>query len=300
MQSKFRLLLVLGAGLTLFIVIITASIVFAQASPVEVTNQIMSPDLASNSAFDTDFTSVITNYLPILLKDFTPCVTIPTLISPANGDDINTLIPLFSWNNGHDPNATESVIQLAEDYDFKVDSWSTYSYYLPGVYEIQFPWNLKPGTTYYWRAWLNCKNIRGPYSEIWSFTTSSTGTILPAPQLISPANGSTVPSTHVTLKWSLVPEAIGYGVYWIKLGQPVTYIMQVSSTQAIIDLASNSTYQWWVRAINDYALGDESETRQFNTPVGQSSNSSQGRNQGFIRIDGDTRLIFEAQENANR
>jgi hypothetical protein len=291
-----------------FLVIIVALLIFlsitltvmAQSTDGKVTSQLESSDILSNSSFVTNFTSADINYLPILFKDYTPCTTIPTLLSPPDGDDIYTLNPFFTWNNGVDPNATESVIQYAEDDNFHQESYLTTSYYLPGIYKIRFPWNLEPGTTYYWRVRLTCKNTQGLYSEVWSFTTSATGTILPAPTLISPANGSTIPSTLATLQWSPVVGALEYGVYWKKIGQQITYIMRVSGTQANIQVTPNSSYLWWIRAINDYALGDESVEWYFYTPSGLTSFSPQVWIQRFVILENDTRIIYMEQENNNR
>jgi hypothetical protein len=298
MNTKMmRLLVIVIASFIFLLVTITTA---AQDSNGKLTGQLIDSDIVSGSSLDTVLPSANTSYLPILFKDYTPCATIPTLLSPPDGGIIDTLNPFFSWNNDSDPNATESVIQYAEDEAFQQDSWVTTSYYLPGIYNIRFPWNLEPGTTYYWRARLSCRNTRGPYSEVWSFTTSASGVILPPPTLISPANGSTIPSTLATLQWSPVDGAIEYGVYWKKIGQQITYIMRVSATQANIQVAYNSSYEWWVRAINDYALGDVSEEWYFYTPSGPTSFSPQGWTQRFEIINNDTRTIYEEQENINR
>jgi hypothetical protein len=297
MNTKMMKLLVI-IGVAFIFLLITVSVAAQDSS--KLTGQLISSDLATGSSFDTDLAPAGISYLPILYKDYTPCATIPTLLSPPNGDNIDTLNPYFSWNNGSDPNATESVIQYAKDIAFQQDSWLTTSYYLPGIYQIRFPWNLEPGTTYYWRVRLTCRNTRGPFSAVWSFTTSASGVILPAPNLISPAYGSTIPSTLANLRWSPVDGAAEYGVYWKKIGQPITYIMRVSATQANIQVAYNSSYEWWVRAVNDYALGDVSAVWYFYTPSGPTSISPQGWIQRFEIIENNTTTVYEEQENIHR
>jgi hypothetical protein len=270
--------------------------VMAQGADGQITSQLESSDIVSGSSFDTNFTFTDISYLPILFKDYTPCITIPTLIYPTNESNIDTLIPLFSWNNGNDPNATESIVVVTGGM-----AWSVSSYYQPGVYSVDFPWNLDPGTTYYWKARLTCKNTPGRYSEVWSFTTSSNGTILPPPSLISPASGSTVSSVTVTLQWSAVPGATGYGVQWIKAGQGWTNIMDVTETHAHLNyLAYNSSYEWWIRAKNDYAYGDDSAHWYFYTPSGLTSFSPQAWIQRFEITDNDSQIIYVEQENNNR
>ena len=58
----------------------------------------------------------------------------------------------------------------------------------PGQVSHTFSSNFLPDTTYYWRVYFICDDYpNGPYSDVWSFTTGSGGTILPAPSLQSPA-----------------------------------------------------------------------------------------------------------------
>lgn len=143
--------------------------------------------------------------------------------------------------------------------------------------QFRFPWNFQPATTYYWRAWLLCGEIAGPYSEVWSFTTGSGGTILPAPTLIAPANGSTLPSLSVTLQWSAVDGAVEYLVHWRKAGEGgYTYSWVTDTQKEIRWLEPQTSYEWWISARNDYAIGNDSETWQFTTPAESSLTSPQG------------------------
>jgi hypothetical protein len=293
---KARIMSVLIIAITSLLLLTFSLTVSAQRSTVDLAIQNIRPEQISGSTFNTTFTSIITDYLPLVFQDYTPCTTIPILLNPANDSNIDTLIPLFSWNNGNDPHATESIVKVTEEND---GIWTTSSYYQPGVYTIRFPWNLNPATTYYWQVRLTCKNIQGPYSEVWSFTTNSNGTILPPPLLISPASGSTVPSVQVTLQWSAVPGALEYGVQWIKAGQGWTNIMRVTETHAHLLLAYNSSYTWWIRAINDYAFGDESVHWYFYTPIGPVSLIPQGLIENvIITLDG-SGTIFKEQDNLN-
>ena len=239
-----------------------------------------------------------TVYLPAVFKSYGVCSTIPTLISPANGSNLNALVPLFRWDNHNNPNATASHLEVAKDPDFTVGAWSLWSSRATGVKEFRFSGNLDPATTYYWRAWLMCRETDGPYSDVWSFTTGFGGTILPAPTLIAPANGSTLTATQVTLQWSVVDGAVEYLVHWREVGWGGYNYQWVSDTQTTISwLSANTTYEWWISARNDYAIGTDSETWQFITPAGSSSASPQNLNHSFVIEDDDTRIIFEGQDN---
>ncbi len=74
------------------------------------------------------------------------------------------------------------------------------------------PAALSPGTTYYWKVSSrdpNNNNAESP-SAVWSFTT---GLPLPAPALVSPANGATGVSNTSPLSWNAVIGSSGYIVY---------------------------------------------------------------------------------------
>jgi hypothetical protein len=204
------------------------------------------------------------------------CSTTPALIAPADGSTLNTLIPLLQWDSGNNPNATE----------FYLDVWLD-----PGLTEYvtglrctgcgirgEYQWrihrylvgNLDPATTHYWRAYLMCGDTRGPYSDVWSFTTGSGGTILPGPNLISPADGTTLPGTTVSLQWSSVNAAVEY---WVSAEtQDRDYVRDVPGTVTTLrELQPNASFEWWVQARNDYAWGADSTHWHFTTGANGSS-----------------------------
>ena len=220
------------------------------------------------------FTVAFSTYLPAVLRNYVACSTIPTLLSPVNGGDLDTLIPLYRWDNGNDPNATSVRMQLARDVGFMQTVFWVEGHSYSKIYEFRDRNNLDPATTYYWRAWLMCGEVQGPYSEVWSFTTGSGGTILPAPVLTAPENGSVLTSLPVTVQWAAVSGAKEYGVYWRKAGQTGYSRVWINSTQFTfyqMGLVANTTYEWWVAARNDYAVGTASPSWQFTTPVQISS-----------------------------
>ncbi|MBP1694043.1 MAG: Fibronectin, type domain protein, partial [Chloroflexi bacterium] len=203
-----------------------------------------------------------------------PCSTAPTLISPSNGSNPNTLIPTFQWDNGNVSEVTEvHLLVLLHEDDFPYDwvYWVT-SYNSSFDEERYDVTNLAPATTYYWKVWLRCGEIESPHSEMWSFTTGSDGIILPAPILLSPPDGSEIWSEDlpVILQWSEVTGAEEYKVVLLKWDAGIWYRVWwtfVTETEAIIPnlLTQNSTYKWWVQPINNYAIGTTSSEWMFET-----------------------------------
>jgi len=226
-----------------------------------------------------------TTYLPVVFNGYGGCRVVPTLISPANGSVLTTRIPLFIWNDGSDPIATRSSMQLARDAAFAHGASSVRGG-IEGEWRFRFPANLNEATTYYWRAWLTCGNLQGPYSEVWSFTTGSGGTVLPAPALVAPANESAVPTTVVTLRWAPVPGAVEYLLFWGTADHPGSSYNEVSGEQFELELSANTTYEWWVNARNDYAISADSETWQFTTPASAASAAADDAGSGPVVDDG--------------
>lgn len=224
----------------------------------------------SAGGLESNFATVVLTINPINPS----CSTAPTLISPANGSNPDTLIPTFQWDNGNPSQVTEvNLLLLLHPDDFPNDwvYWVTSydSSFNEERYDVK---NLAPATTYYWKVWLKCAEIESPHSEMWSFTTGSDGIILPAPTLISPADGSEIWSKDlpVTLRWSELTGAAEYKVtlmkwnagYWV-----VDWSTIVTGTEAIIpnQLTQNSSYKWSVQPINNYALGAKSAEWTFET-----------------------------------
>jgi hypothetical protein len=233
-----------------------------------------------------------TIFLPLVLQNYGACSTIPILLSPTNGSNPSTIAPLFRWDGGNDPRVTWAILQVAKDPGFTQDvSGVWYGGDITGVQEFRFPENLAPATTYYWRARPRCGEIMGPYSEVWSFTTGTGGTILPAPALVAPGNGSSVPGMPVTLEWAPVSGAVEYLVRWRQEGSGGYAWDWATDTQFIPGLYPSTTYEWWISARNEYAIGTDSEIWQFTTPAG--SLSSPDENETFVLEDGTTYRISE-------
>jgi hypothetical protein len=240
---------------------------------------------ASVSAFAT--------YLPAVLRGYPGCATIPTLIAPVNGSTLSTITPLYQWDDGSSPFATSVRLELARNAAF-TDMGPSLRTQVHGSSEHRFSTNLSPATTYYWRVYLICGTMKSPYSPVWSFTTGSGGTVLPAPVLVAPADGSALPGTTATVEWLPVPGVVEYLLHRREVGEGGYNYEWLSATQRTWSwLDSNTNYEWWVSARNDYAIGTDSEMWQFITGSGSSSVAGQGLHGGSVVEDGSATHVLE-------
>ena len=211
----------------------------------------------------------------------------PQLVSPSNGAQLDTLIPTLSFNFPTNGATATPELQYSTDPNFgSLQGWwrrcggtdtsfSAAFSNLPGA-------NLPSATRYYWRAHVAYGNACtdsvswSGYSPTWSFTTGSGGTILPGPQLLAPANNSTVHSPRPVLQWQTSPSATGYLVRAIKVGSTSGYFYRgdVSTTnyQFWLDFAVGDSYDWSITLRNAYAWGNESAKWRFT--IGSSTSIS--------------------------
>jgi len=204
-------------------------------------------------------------HLPVVFRNLVPCATAPTLLGPADGSQLDTLLPLFEWDAGQDLLATHLWLEASEDITFARGFYALRTTRPRGRYQWLPSSNFEPATRYYWRAWLMCGEAQGPYSTAWSFTTGSGGTLPPAPDLVAPPDGSSVPMP-VTLEWLELPGAVQYKVSWAKAGDTTTWWSWSDDLEyEVTRLDPGTEYEWWVRARNDYGLGPESPRWGFTT-----------------------------------
>jgi hypothetical protein len=205
-----------------------------------------------------------TIYLPLVSLELPPCSRAPSLISPSNGSQLDTLVPELVYMRGTDP-VTYTVIAVADNPAF--DQAIAYSSHGGGLgpRDLRLFENLEPATTYYWRVNDVCGANVSPYSEVFTFTTGSGGVILLAPTLVSPPDGEVGVGEEITFTWNSVSGAVGYQLFRCLEGGGCWLFFTSSTSQQTGSLYPNSTYNWYVRAYNDYAYGEFSNQRQFST-----------------------------------
>lgn len=227
-------------------------------------------------------------YLPVISRGGSACGHAPTLIAPANGSNLNTITPLYQWDSGYNPQVDIFRLEVALDPGFTDIRANLFWWGQQGFGDFRFSRNLDPATTYYWRTFLMCGDVQGPYSQVWSFKTGSNGVILPPPALVAPPDGSTTPGIDVTLDWSPVNGSIEYLWRVRMVGDTgYTYGWTTDTQREINWLDPGLEYEWWVSGRNDYAIGADSQTWQFSLPPRESiTDLMPQKPDGVVVIDG--------------
>ena len=188
-----------------------------------------------------------------------------TLAWPANeAKDVDTAAVTFTWN----PTAG------AKSYQFQLSTDSIFNTVLidsSGIIATSFgKVNLQRQRHYSWRVRASNETATGPWSEVWSFTTTPN---LPVKVTLRyPPNGATNIPLSDSLVWDEVPEAI-------------SYIVQISHHQDFSDTLQNGlvilkhkttfsqldpvkTYYWRIYATNYAGKGPSSDVWSFTTVAG--------------------------------
>ena len=242
-------------------VLLVASSVTAQPS---ITVQIDPLSLNSDTIW---YTPAITRhvYLPLIMSNIPPCTRVPTLISPTNGSLLTTLVPTLVYMRGTAP-VTQTIIYIADNPNFSSPQVYGTSGGSLGPFSLKLFSNLQPATKYYWRVRDQCGATYSPYPDAFTFTTGSGGVILPAPTLKSPVSGTVGLVKPVTLTWYSVAGAVGYQLYYSKVGSGGNTLLWIGGTSYVLNsVSANTTYEWWVVAYNNYAYGASSVRRRFST-----------------------------------
>ncbi len=200
-------------------------------------------------------------YLPMISV---PCPP-PTLYTPEDNAQLDTLIPTFNFEVPNVPRVTGAGLDISANPSFMPMAYAITSFSGGGVFTWKIYSNLEPASTYYWRAETKCGDSAHTYSEVRTFITGSGGVILPAPVLISPPDGSTTDSNVVTFEWSPVDGADSYLLnYQAELSSWMS--VPLTGTQITRNLLSDRYYTWYVQALNAYGMGIISPFWNFSTP----------------------------------
>lgn len=210
-------------------------------------------------------------YLPLIMRHFrAACAGAPRLISPANGANLNTLIPTFRFMAGSPAGAFSYVnLYLDSHPDFADPTYASIGTIATDI-SLQWTENLNPATAYYWRVQETCDGRNGPYSPTYHFVTGSGGVLLPAPTLTSPISGTVGLTRPVTLRWQPVAGAVSYIVHVRPAGMQGGWLLHPTGTSHVWRNAQpNTAYDWSVQAMNNYAFGAESALWRFATGSSQ-------------------------------
>ncbi len=193
-----------------------------------------------------------------------PLAPAPNLISPANGTIGLPLTPNFDWSDV--PTAVAYRLQISTDSMF-----TTLTYDNPNILTSEFSMpagNLSYNIRYYWRAGAINIGGLGYWSQIWNFTT-----ILAAPALINPPNGSINQPVNPVFDWNDQP---GVDSYRLQVSTDTTFstiaidtvILIVSQfTTPVGRLNNNTLYYWRVNATNAGGTSSWSAIWNFTTII---------------------------------
>ncbi len=192
----------------------------------------------------------------------------PTLVSPANGADVDTTTPTLEWNAS--AGADSYMMQLATDADFDgmVSSTGTA---LTSRSFADFP--LTIDTTYYWRVAAINDVGQGDWSEIQTFTVVEPQPPV-APILVSPADEADVYTHYPQLVWQYMSNVDEYtielaeddeftDVVWWATHVPGASTDDHFHTITGFPFEDDMTYYWRVKASNEHGESDWSEVYSF-------------------------------------
>jgi hypothetical protein len=193
------------------------------------------------------------------------------LLLPAHQHVIQTLTPVFDWEEAHDPSPGDSVLYtlqicLNPAFDVPLIQYSNLS---STVYHVP-EGELADDSHYYWRVFATDTQEQSTLcNQVFEFYTA----VPEAPQafaLIAPANDEVVLLTSPLLSWqaSLDPDpgdTVSYRVYRdLTAAFDAADSLDTILTQAYPELCSpGSLYYWKVVAYDSSGLSRESAVRRF-------------------------------------
>lgn len=205
---------------------------------------------------------------PPIARASDACVNPPTLLAPADGAVLDTLLPALRWNAAPSAVALAVRLQISLDPAFPSGGIAVMVPYYPG--ENEMAWittgNLHPCSVYYWRAQVTCSSGESAWSEARSFTTGCGVTLPPAPQPLAPADGMAIELLPVTLQWAPVEGALAYEVTWGVAGSANLHSsgsITTTTYAARYGIDPDEAYEWKVRARTAAGAGPFSPPRQF-------------------------------------
>ncbi len=187
-----------------------------------------------------------------------------TLASPEDGAEDRSLAPVMTWEE----------LDEADQYQIMIDVSN--SFVEPVIDEVEenssleVP-ELEPETTYYWGVRALADGEAGPWSDTWSFTTDSEGTIeMRRVTLSSPSDEAGDQPSNLTLEWNTVSGAENYRIMVDESNAFNNSIIDETVTEASFEasgLEPGTTYYWGVRAQNGDDIGEWSQTWSLTTEI---------------------------------
>jgi uncharacterized protein (TIGR02145 family) len=189
----------------------------------------------------------------------------PILQSPAEGGSDVSVLPIFSWAGGDDPEGQPLIyrLYLGTEASNLVQQGLT-----SNVKNFQYRGKpLLNGVKYYWKIVAQDAANETRESDLYSFVTERKGNIRTTPELLFPRTISTYVDLNVDLYWSNISDDYVSSDIYLGTGeQPAKWQEHVTGDHyALENLTPNTTYYW--KIINHRKDGSsvESEVRKFKT-----------------------------------
>ena len=166
-------------------------------------------------SYTTYYWQVISSYSPYDSSKITSFTTgnltpmSPLLTSPDSTSGLQTVTPVLNWYET-DPSVTGFRIQVSDNSSFSPVVWDTI---IGNIYNFPVPPDqLKPNSTYYWRAAAISDTIYSPFAPRYMFTTNNGH--LDLPYDISPTNDSALNLNQSSfISWTIDMNPINYRIY---------------------------------------------------------------------------------------
>lgn len=186
----------------------------------------------------------------------------PTMTLPNSAQTCVPLNATFDWADI--PNAAGYELNVATNASFIVSSMYLSQTYSTSAANVQF---VNPSSTFFWRVRAKDANNVSDWSVARYFVTA-----IAAPELQSPASGSTSMPVKTTLKWLNVGQISNFNV---QVSTDPTFATNKVLDTTMIDVTKDiilnkysTVYYWRVRQNFGNCTGDWANARSFTTLVG--------------------------------
>lgn len=196
-------------------------------------------------------------------RQFTTELGQPVLVSPADGDENQSVTGTLTWQQVS--GALDYDLQISEDAAF-----GTTKVNVPAITLLTYNFSgLDFNKTYYWRTRASNSEGKGPWSAVWSFQTK-----LEPPVLIAPADNSKSIKIPVNFEWSSVAGAESYN---LQISRMQDFSVLFNNTNNITGTSINlnnlnfspyTVYYWRVQAVTTKGNGKWAAPWMFTTFLG--------------------------------
>ncbi|MDD5674578.1 MAG: hypothetical protein PHC61_10470, partial [Chitinivibrionales bacterium] len=194
---------------------------------------------------------------------------VPALLTPLNNATSIDINPTLKWQAAYA--ATSYHVQVSASSGFSSTVYDQSG--ITGVSSAVTP-TLTGGAIYYWRANAHNRHGTSSWSQVFTFTTTATGT--PAvPTLLTPANNGTNVSVTTLLSWNGIADSFSIQISNVNdFSKAINFRKIANTTQQVAKLWGDTTYYWRVKAYNGSLSSGWSSVNTFSTGDDGSGGSS--------------------------